>query len=107
LTDGYLLYYPAAFDTYSNRLIELRVPEQKRIAIDEADAVSFACNTVNIHRIVVMNKVSDGLKQILADRGFTVVETPLTEFLKAGGAAKCLTLKVTEPYQASLQLKMT
>jgi lysine-ketoglutarate reductase/saccharopine dehydrogenase-like protein (TIGR00300 family) len=104
LTDGYLLYYPAAFDTYSNRLIELRVPVDKRIAIDEADAVNFACNTVNIDKIVVMNKVSDGLKRILAERGFTVVETPLTEFLKAGGAAKCLTLKVTEPHQESPQL---
>jgi lysine-ketoglutarate reductase/saccharopine dehydrogenase-like protein (TIGR00300 family) len=103
LTDGYLLYYPAAFDTYSNRLIELRVPAEKRIAIEEADAVNFACNTVNIDRVVVMNKVSDGLKQILAERGFTVVETPLTEFLKAGGAAKCLTLKVTEPHQESPQ----
>ena len=103
LTDGYLLYYPAAFDTYSNRLIELRVPAEKRIAIDEADAVNFACNTVNIDRVVVMNKVSDGLKQILAERNFTVVETPLTEFLKAGGAAKCLTLKVTEPHQVSPQ----
>jgi lysine-ketoglutarate reductase/saccharopine dehydrogenase-like protein (TIGR00300 family) len=104
LTDGYLLYYPAAFDTYSNRLIELRVPAEKRIAIDEADAVNFACNTVNIDKIVVMNKVSDGLNQILAERGFTVVETPLTEFLKAGGAAKCLTLRVTEPHQESPQL---
>jgi lysine-ketoglutarate reductase/saccharopine dehydrogenase-like protein (TIGR00300 family) len=104
LTDGYLLYYPAAFDTYSNRMIELRVPAAKRIAIAEADAVNFACNTVNIDRIVVMNKASDGLKQILAERGFTVVETPLTEFLKAGGAAKCLTLRVTEPHQESPQL---
>jgi lysine-ketoglutarate reductase/saccharopine dehydrogenase-like protein (TIGR00300 family) len=58
---------------------------------------------VNIDKIVVMNKVSDGLKQTLAERGFTVVETPLTEFLKAGGAAKCLTLKVTEPHQVSPQ----
>ncbi|WP_310423734.1 TIGR00300 family protein [Chamaesiphon sp. VAR_48_metabat_135_sub] len=104
LTDGYLLYYPAAFDTYSNRLIELRVPTEKRIAIEEADAINFACNTVNIDRIVVLNKVSDGLKQILEERGFTVVETPLTEFLKAGGAAKCLTLRVTEPHQESPQL---
>jgi lysine-ketoglutarate reductase/saccharopine dehydrogenase-like protein (TIGR00300 family) len=103
LTDGYLLYYPAAFDTYSNRMIELRVPPEKRIAIDEVDAVNFACNTVNIERIVVMNKASDGLKQILGDRGFTILETPLTEFLKAGGAAKCLTLRVTEPRQASPQ----
>jgi lysine-ketoglutarate reductase/saccharopine dehydrogenase-like protein (TIGR00300 family) len=103
LTDGYLLYYPPAFDTYSNHMIELRVPAEKRIAIDEVDAVNFSCNTVNIDRVVVMNKASDGLKQILGDRGFTVVETPLTEFLKAGGAAKCLTLRMTEPRQASPQ----
>jgi lysine-ketoglutarate reductase/saccharopine dehydrogenase-like protein (TIGR00300 family) len=103
LKDGYLLYYPAAFDTYSNRLIELRVPTQKRIAIDEVDAVNFACNSVNIDNVVVVNKASDSLKQILGDRGFTVIETPLTEFLKAGGAAKCLTLRVTEPRQASPQ----
>jgi lysine-ketoglutarate reductase/saccharopine dehydrogenase-like protein (TIGR00300 family) len=97
LTDGYLLYYPAAFDTYSNRLIELRVPAEKRIAIGELDAIEFACNTVNIDRLVVLNQASDELKQLLEDRGFKVVETPLTEFLKAGGAAKCLTLRVTEP----------
>ncbi len=103
LTDGYLLYYPPAFDTYSNRLIELRVPAKKRIPIDEVDAVNFSCNTVNIGHVVVMNKASDSLKQILGDRGFTVVETPLTEFLKAGGAAKCLTLRMTEPRQESPQ----
>lgn len=103
LTDGYLLYYPAAFDTYSNRMIELRVPAEKRIPIDEVDAVNFACNSVNVNRVVVMNKASDGLKQILGDRGFTVVETPLTEFLKAGGAAKCLTLRMTEPRPDSPQ----
>ncbi len=97
LSNGYLLYYPAAFDSYSNRLIEMRVPEEKRIPIDEPDAVNFACNAVNINDVVVMNKVSQELLQNLADGGFRVVETPLTEFLKAGGAAKCLTLRVTEP----------
>ncbi|MEB3233077.1 MAG: TIGR00300 family protein [Leptolyngbyaceae bacterium] len=100
LTDGYLLYYPAAFDAYSNRLIEMRVPEEKRIAISEVDAVNFACNTVNVGYTVVMNQASDELKQTLEERGFTVRETPLTEFLKAGGAAKCLTLRTTEPRQA-------
>ncbi|MEL6262915.1 MAG: TIGR00300 family protein [Cyanobacteria bacterium J06626_6] len=104
LIDGYLLYYPAAFDTYSNRLIEMRVPAEKRIAIDEVDAINFACNTVNVGQVVVMNKASDVLKQQLRDRNFTVVETPLTEFLKAGGAAKCLTLKTTEPRKDSPQV---
>ena len=97
LANGYLLYYPPAFDSYSNRVIEMRVPESKRIAIAESDAVTFACNAVNIDRTVVMNKASDELKQRLATAGFQVIETPLTEFLKAGGAAKCLTLRVTEP----------
>jgi lysine-ketoglutarate reductase/saccharopine dehydrogenase-like protein (TIGR00300 family) len=103
LADGYLLYYPPAFDTYSNHLIELRVPAEKRIPVEERDAVNFACNAVNIDQMVVMNQASDRLKGLLSDRGFSVIETPLTEFLKAGGAAKCLTLRVTEPRQESPQ----
>jgi lysine-ketoglutarate reductase/saccharopine dehydrogenase-like protein (TIGR00300 family) len=102
LSGGYLLYYPPAFDAYSNRLIEMRVPPEKRIAIEEADAVNFACNAVNIDQVVVMNKASEGLKARFAEAGFEVIETPLTEFLKAGGAAKCLTLRVTEPVRAEV-----
>ncbi|MBD2336353.1 TIGR00300 family protein [Calothrix sp. FACHB-156] len=97
LANGYLLYYPGAFDSYSNRLIEMRVAAEKRIAIEEADAVNFACNAVNVDSIVIMNKASDSLKTRLANVGFQIIETPLKEFLKAGGAAKCLTLRVTEP----------
>jgi lysine-ketoglutarate reductase/saccharopine dehydrogenase-like protein (TIGR00300 family) len=97
LTGGYLLYYPPAFDSYSNKVIEMRVAPEKLIAIEEADAINFACNAVNINKIVVMNKVSDRLKNRLTKVGFEIIETPLTEFLKAGGAAKCLTLRVTEP----------
>ncbi len=99
LANGYLLYYPPAFDSYSNRLIEMRVPASKRIVVEEADAVNFACNAVNIDRLIVMNKASDALKEQLAEKNFRIIETPLTEFLKAGGAAKCLTLRVTEPIQ--------
>ncbi len=99
LTGGYLLYYPPAFDFYSNRIIEMRVPAEKRIAIQEADAVKFACNAVNIGHTVVVNQVSHDLKQQLAKVGFQVIETPLSEFIKAGGAAKCLTLRSTEPVQ--------
>ena len=102
LTGGYLLYYPGAFDAYSNHLIEMRVPEAKRIAIAEKDAVNFACNSVNVGQNVVMNKASEGLKTTLQDQGFTVIETPLGEFLKAGGAAKCLTLRINEPVRTEI-----
>lgn len=107
LANGYLLYYPGAFDAYSNRLIEMRVAPEKRIAIAEADAVNFACNAVNVDSIVIMNKASDALKQRLADVGFQVIETPLTEFLKAGGAAKCLTLRVTEPVREEIHANVS
>jgi lysine-ketoglutarate reductase/saccharopine dehydrogenase-like protein (TIGR00300 family) len=97
LANGYLLYYPEAFDSYSNRLIEMRVPEDKRIVVEEPDAVNFACNAVNINDVVIMNKISSDLERRISEKGFKVIQTPLTEFLKAGGAAKCLTLRVTEP----------
>ncbi|HEY9837368.1 MAG TPA: TIGR00300 family protein [Vampirovibrionales bacterium] len=102
LNRGYLLYYPPAFDFYSNRIIEMRVPAEKRIAIGEADAVNFACNAVNVDDKVIMNKVSDDLKQRLKTVGFEVFETTLSEFLKAGGAAKCLTLRTTEPVRENV-----
>ena len=96
LGDGELLYFPGAFDAYSNRLIESRIPREKRIAIDEQDALLFACNAVNIDNQIIMHKCSDELRERLAERRYVVHETPLSEFLKAGGAAKCLTLRTTE-----------
>jgi arginine dihydrolase len=97
LEGGWLLYYPQAFDAYSNRLIEQRVPSEKRLPVSEADAVRFACNAVNIGRRIVVNQVSSELRGRLEGAGFEVQETPLGEFLKSGGGAKCLTLRLTEP----------
>jgi lysine-ketoglutarate reductase/saccharopine dehydrogenase-like protein (TIGR00300 family) len=100
LEDGWLLYYPQAFDAYSNRQIEQRVPAEKRIVVGEADAARFACNAVNLVRKLFVNQVSAGLRDQLEKAGFEVIETPLLEFMKAGGAAKCLTLRLTEPAPA-------
>ena len=96
LDGGYLLYFPAAFDDASRRLIEARVPASKRIAIGEFDAVNFACNAVNIGHHVLLNRASPAMFDALAARGFAVEQQPLTEFMKAGGSAKCLTLRLDE-----------
>ena len=96
LVGGFLLYYPDAFDSYSNRLIEMRVPTAKRIAVSETDAVNFVCNAVNVGQTLIVNKSTDELRERLKALGFSIVETPLTEFMKAGGAAKCLTLRLDE-----------
>ncbi len=96
LAGGALLYYPPAFDEASQATIEALVPKEKRIAAADRDALSFACNAVEVNGRVFMNDASDELKNELADAGFTPVITPLSEFFKAGGAAKCLTLKLAE-----------
>jgi lysine-ketoglutarate reductase/saccharopine dehydrogenase-like protein (TIGR00300 family) len=96
LDGGGLLYFPQAFDAYSNRLIEQRVPAEKRIAVAETDAIHFACNAINVGRKIFVNQVSSELRQRMSESGFEAVETPLNEFMKAGGGAKCLTLRLTE-----------
>jgi N-dimethylarginine dimethylaminohydrolase len=97
LEGGFLLYYPPAFDEASRAAIEGRIGADKRIAIGEEDALAFACNAVNIDRTVVVNRASAAFVKALAQKRFEVVQTPLSEFMKAGGSAKCLTLRLDEP----------
>ncbi len=97
LTGGFLMYHPPAFDYDSRVAIESRIPPHKRIVVDTMDAGNFACNAVNVEDQVFLNKASDPLKARLMLAGFRVHEVGLSEFLKAGGSAKCLTLRLTEP----------
>lgn len=94
LEGGHLLYYPGAFDVYGVTVIEANVPEGKRLAATGPEARSFACNAVNLGDTVILNKGSARLVEALKRRGFRVVEVDLSEFLKAGGSAKCLTLRL-------------
>lgn len=95
LANGYVLYFPDAFDTPSRAAIEAFYAPEQRIAVNEADALQFACNVVNLGRTLVLNHISPALQTTLEERGFHVLQTPLDEFLKAGGAAKCLVLKLS------------
>ena len=90
------MYFPKAFDAESLANIEKRYPRDKRICVGDSDALRFACNAVNVGRVIVLNEVSVELSRQLEDLGFCVVQVPLTEFLKAGGAAKCLALRLSE-----------
>ncbi|MGZ5819592.1 MAG: dimethylarginine dimethylaminohydrolase family protein, partial [Burkholderiaceae bacterium] len=96
LEDGYLMYYPPAFDAASQARIAARIPAKRRIIVDNEDAFNFACNSVNSGQTIFMNKASGSLVNQLKSRGFVVRQTALTEFMKAGGSAKCLTLKLNE-----------
>jgi len=93
------LWFPGAFDRYGRAVIERAAPES--IAVSERDAKRFACNAVVIGRRVVLQAgASPALRRRLARCGFDVHAVDLSEFLKAGGSAKCLVLHLTRPTSA-------
>lgn len=87
------LWFPRAFDRYGRQVIEGLV--RHPISVSEADARRLACNAIVVGRTVVVQAgCSATLRRQLARRGFRVKEVELSEFLKAGGAAKCLVLQL-------------
>ena len=60
--------------------------------MSEQDATRFACNAVLAGETVVLNAGCTETVRALKEYGFAVVETPMDEFMKAGGSAKCLVL---------------
>lgn len=94
LARGHLLYYPGAFDSYGLQVLCENIPESKRIPTTLTEASAFACNAVPLGPNVIVHQPSARLVDILSSRGFRVIAVDLGEFLKAGGSAKCLTLRL-------------
>ncbi len=92
LAPGEAIWYPGAFDDYGRRALAEVVPHLIEVAAEEAR--SFACNAVVVGKHVVTNTGCPQLHRDLTTRGYTPHETPLSEFVKAGGSAKCLTLRL-------------
>ena len=86
------IWFPGAFDDYGQRALTELVPELIPVAAEEAQ--SFACNAVVVGKNVVTTTGCPQLHAALKSHGFEPIETPLSEFIKAGGSAKCLTLRL-------------
>lgn len=86
------IYYPGAFDDYGRSVLRERI--RRLIEVSSEEAVSFSCNAVVVGRDVVLNAGVPKLAGALQESGFTVHPLTLTEFIKSGGSAKCLTLRL-------------
>jgi N-dimethylarginine dimethylaminohydrolase len=91
---GAVIYYPGAFSGESLELLHRHVAPGERIALDAEDAARFAANAVCVDRTIVLSSCSDALRRSLEARGYAVVETALHAFLRSGGSACCLTLRL-------------
>jgi N-dimethylarginine dimethylaminohydrolase len=92
LKPGEAIYYPAAFDAYGRKVLRAHIP--RLLAVNETEALRFGCNAVAVGNTVIHNTGCEELAEGLRAWGFEPVAIELDEFLKAGGSAKCLTLRL-------------
>jgi N-dimethylarginine dimethylaminohydrolase len=92
IAPGEAIYYPGAFDTYGRRVLQVHVP--KLLAVDENEANRFACNAVVVGKRVITNTGCERLHARLRQWGYEPIAVELDEFIKSGGSAKCLTLRL-------------
>jgi N-dimethylarginine dimethylaminohydrolase len=90
LDDRRAICAPLGWDAYGRRVVEALVPEP--LWLEDDEALSFCANSVVVGTNIVMPNVPARVGRILEGWGFAVVESPVDEFLKAGGGCRCLTL---------------
>jgi N-dimethylarginine dimethylaminohydrolase len=91
---GAVMYYPGAFTPEALAKIHARAGAEQCIELSPADAARFAANAVSFGRTILLSSCSEALRGRLNDRGYKVVKTPLAAFLRSGGSACCLTLRL-------------
>ncbi len=89
LDDTHAMVCPAAYDDASADALLALVPEP--LVLTEAEALTFCANSIVLGRTVVMPACPDRVREQLVEWGFDVVVVEVAEFLKGGGAIRCLT----------------
>lgn len=81
---------PGALTPAGRRLLAELVPEP--LALEDAEAASCCANSVVVGRTIVMPHCPPRVGRQLERWGFDVEVVDVSEFIKAGGACRCLTL---------------
>jgi ornithine aminotransferase len=94
LTGGEVMYLPGAFTRAGRAQIRAHIAPADRIEIGPEDGFRLAANAVCLGKVVIMSGAGKRLAAELAERGYRVIDTPLPSFLRSGGSAFCLTLRL-------------
>jgi N-dimethylarginine dimethylaminohydrolase len=89
LDDTHAMVCPAAFDDASAAELLALVPEP--LVLTEDEAMTFCANSIVLGRTIVMPACPRRVREQLEGWGFEVVIVEVGEFLKGGGAIRCLT----------------
>jgi N-dimethylarginine dimethylaminohydrolase len=91
---GGVLHHPGAFTPRALEILYANVAPYDRLVLDERDALLFAANAVAFGRTIIMSRCGATLRRRLDERGYRVFQSPLDAFLRSGGSACCLTLRL-------------
>jgi N-dimethylarginine dimethylaminohydrolase len=86
------LICPGAFDEKS--LADIKAAGGVMMEVSQDEAKKFACNAICIGRTVILPEGCPATMRLLEQYNYKAVPTPMTEFIKSGGACKCLTLEI-------------
>jgi N-dimethylarginine dimethylaminohydrolase len=89
LDESRAMVCPAAYDEESARALLDLVPDP--LVLSEEEAITFCANSIVVGRTVIMPACPDRVRARLEEWGFEVVIVDVSEFLKGGGAIRCLT----------------
>lgn len=90
LDDRHAIIAPLAWDRESCEAVRQVVPEP--LVLEDDEALAFCANSVVVGKTVIMPCCTPRVGRILEGWGFDICVSPMSEFMKAGGAARCLTL---------------
>jgi N-dimethylarginine dimethylaminohydrolase len=102
LSSGHVMAYMDAFSPHAQTLLRRAIDPGYLIEVDLEDALGMACNAVELGDAVVMHAASRRLQERLHDAGYRVFCTELDEFIRAGGSAKTLTLRLEDGPSAQI-----
>ena len=88
----HIAYYPPAFSEQSQRLLAGLFPDA--IIADDEDAQVLGLNCVSDGLHVWVPSGAEHLARLLAEVGYHVIRTDLSELLKGGGSVKCCTQEI-------------
>ncbi|EKD71834.1 MAG: Amidinotransferase family protein [uncultured bacterium] len=91
LTDKLGIWYPGAFSKESQKKM---TEQMELIPVIENEAKRFACNAIVLDKHIILASDCPQITSELEKRGFIVHPCDMDEFIKAGGACKCLTLRL-------------
>ena len=90
LDDRHALIAPIGLTKKGLATLISLVPEP--ILLTDEESSQFSANSIVVNDTVIMPACSERLRGLLEDAGLTVAVVNVSEFLKAGGAVRCLTL---------------